>query len=134
MDKIGVSSGDVIEVVGKKRTTVRCLPMFAWEKKKGSLLIDGITRENAESELGETAFVHKIECPNGMFVVVSPLKENPTGAETYLKDHLDRQPVRFKEKLVFPYLDKTLEYRVIETFPFPAVTITKDTAIQIIQK
>ncbi|MEM2669335.1 MAG: hypothetical protein QW188_04765, partial [Candidatus Bathyarchaeia archaeon] len=41
MEKIGVSAGDVIEIVGKRRTSAIAWPAYAEDQGKGIIRIDG---------------------------------------------------------------------------------------------
>ena len=46
MDNLGASTGDVIEIKGKRRTVAKCLPLYPSDEGKGIIRIDGLGRNN----------------------------------------------------------------------------------------
>ena len=47
MDNLGASTGDVIEIKGKRRTVAKCLPLYPSDEGKGIIRIDGLGRNNS---------------------------------------------------------------------------------------
>lgn len=41
MDTLNASTGDVIEIKGKRRTVAKCLPLYPSDEGKGIIRIDG---------------------------------------------------------------------------------------------
>ena len=46
MDSLDASTGDVVELKGKKRTVGKCLPLYPSDEGKGLVRIDGLTRDS----------------------------------------------------------------------------------------
>ena len=44
MDSLGASTGDVIEIRGKRRTVAKCLPLYPSDEGKGIIRVDGLTK------------------------------------------------------------------------------------------
>ena len=61
MEKLGVTDGDVIEIAGKKITTVSVFGFEDKNKKNGWIHIDGQTRQNAGISLNDFVLVKKID-------------------------------------------------------------------------
>ena len=51
MDTLNASTGDVIEIKGKRRTVAKCLPLYPSDEGKGIIRIDGLGRNNSGIEL-----------------------------------------------------------------------------------
>ena len=47
MDTLNASTGDVIELKGKRRTVAKCLPLYPSDEGKGIIRIDGLGRNNS---------------------------------------------------------------------------------------
>src|SRR5438105_10323512 len=89
MDSLGASTGDVIEVKGKRRTVAKCLPLYPSDEGRGIARIDGLIRNNANIAIGDTVDVKKVKAPPAEKVVVAPLEVVPPIDERYLADALE---------------------------------------------
>ena len=47
MDSLSASTGDVIEIRGKRRTVAKCLPLYPSDEGKGIVRVDGLVRNNS---------------------------------------------------------------------------------------
>src|SRR5919197_1466833 len=61
MDSLSASTGDVIEIRGKRRTVAKCLPLYPSDEGKGIIRVDGLVRNNAGVAIGDTVVVRKIK-------------------------------------------------------------------------
>src|SRR3990172_3286871 len=61
MDTLNASTGDVIEIKGKRRTVAKCLPLYPSDEGKGIIRIDGLGRNNSGIAIGDTIAVRKIK-------------------------------------------------------------------------
>ena len=59
MDALNASTGDVIEIKGKRRTVAKCLPLYPSDEGKGIIRIDGLGRNNSGIAIGDTITVRK---------------------------------------------------------------------------
>ena len=53
MDTLNASTGDVIELKGKRRTVAKCLPLYPSDEGKGIIRIDGLGRNNSGIAIGD---------------------------------------------------------------------------------
>src|ERR671924_483454 len=88
MDSLGASTGDVIEIRGKRRTVAKCLPLYPSDEGKGIIRVDGLVRNNAGIAIGDTVIVKKIKAVPAEKVIVAPLEAIPPIDERYLADAL----------------------------------------------
>src|SRR6266487_4476814 len=77
MDSLSASTGDVIEIRGKRRTVAKCLPLYPSDEGKGIVRVDGLVRNNAGVAIGDTVVVRKIKAVPAEKVVVAPLEAIP---------------------------------------------------------
>src|ERR1043166_2189382 len=93
MDALDASTGDVIEIKGKRRTVAKCLPLYPSDEGRGIVRIDGLLRNNARVAVGDMGVVRKVKAPPAEKVVVAPLEAVPPIDERYLADTLESVPV-----------------------------------------
>ena len=77
MDSLSASTGDVIEIRGKRRTVAKCLPLYPSDEGKGIVRVDGLVRNNAGVAIGDTVVVRKIKAVPTEKVIVAPLEAIP---------------------------------------------------------
>lgn len=72
MKKMGLSAGDIIEIVGKTRTAAKVWPGYPEDERKGIIRIDSTIRLNAGVRLDELVSIRKIKPLTGTKIVVAP--------------------------------------------------------------
>ena len=103
MDSLAVSTGDVVEIRGKRRTTAKCLPLYPSDEGKGIIRIDGLVRNNSGIAIGDTIFIRKIKAVPAEKAVVAPLEAIPPIDERYLADALESVPIIKGDNVMVPY-------------------------------
>ena len=93
MDTLSASTGDVIEVKGKRRTVAKCLPLYQSDEGKGIIRIDGLGRNNSGIAIGDSISVKKIKAVAAEKIIVAPLEAIPPIDERYLADALESVPL-----------------------------------------
>lgn len=135
MDALDASTGDVIEIRGKRRTVAKCLPLYPSDEGRGIIRIDGLIRNNSGVAIGDTVTVRKIRAQSAEKVVVAPLEAIPPIDERYLADALDSIPVAKGDNIMIPYFGGRLTFQVIGVTPVAdAVLITQRTTFTIAEK
>jgi len=135
MDTLNVSNNDVIEINGKRRTVVKCLPLYPSDEGKGIIRIDGIGRHNSGTEIGDTITVRKIMVVPAEKVVVAPLEKIPLIDERYLADTLESVPLIKGDNVMVQYIGGRLIFHIIEVTPTAnAVLVTPKTIFHIAEK
>ena len=135
MDSLGASTGDVIEIKGKRRTVAKCLPLYPSDEGKGIIRVDGLVRNNAGIAIGDTVAVRKIEAVAAEKVVVAPLEAIPPIDERYLADALESVPLIKGDNVMVPYFGGRLTFQVIGVTPAAdAVLVTQKTVFHIAEK
>jgi len=135
MDTLGASTGDVIEIKGKRRTVAKCLPLYPSDEGKGIIRIDGLGRNNSGIAIGDAITVRKIKAVAAEKVVVAPLEAIPPIDERYLADALESVPLIKGDNVMVPYFGGRLTFQVIGVTPAAdAVLITQKTVFHIAEK
>ena len=135
MDTLNASTGDVIEIKGKRRTVAKCLPLYPSDEGKGIIRIDGLGRNNSGIAIGDTISVRKIKAVAAEKVIVAPLEAIPPIDERYLADALESVPLIKGDNVMVPYFGGRLTFQVIGVTPASdAVLITQKTVFHIAEK
>src|SRR5438128_736372 len=132
MDSLSASTGDVIEIRGKRRTVAKCLPLYPSDEGKGIVRVDGLVRNNAGVAIGDTVVVRKIKAVPAEKVIVAPLEAIPPIDERYLADALESVPLIKGDNIMVPYFGGRLTFQVIGVTPTAdAVLVTQKTVFHI---
>ena len=135
MDTLNASTGDVIEIKGKRRTVAKCLPLYPSDEGKGIIRIDGLGRNNSGIAIGDTISVRKIKAVAAEKIVVAPLEAIPPIDERYLADALESVPLIKGDNVMVPYFGGRLTFQVIGVTPAAdAVLVTQKTVFHIAEK
>jgi transitional endoplasmic reticulum ATPase len=136
MDSLSASTGDVIEIRGKRRTVAKCLPLYPSDEGKGIIRVDGLVRNNAGVAIGDTVVVRKIKAVPAEKVIVAPLEAIPPIDERYLADALESVPLIKGDNVMVPYFGGRLTFQVIGVTPqtSDAVLITQKTMFHIAER
>ena len=135
MDSLDASTGDIVEIKGKRKTVGKCLPLYPSDEGRGVIRIDGLIRNNSGVAIGDTVTIKKIKAPPAEKIVVAPLEAIPPIDERYLADALESVPVTKGDNLMIPYFGGRLTFQVLGVSPMAdAVLITQRTIFSISEK
>ena len=135
MDSLDASTGDIVEIAGKRKSVGKCLPLYPSDEGRGVIRIDGLIRNNAGVAIGDPVTVRKIKAPPAEKIVVAPLEAIPPIDERYLADALESVPVTKGDNIMIPYFGGRLTFQVLGVSPTAdAVLITQRTIFAISEK
>ncbi|ABL87861.1 AAA family ATPase, CDC48 subfamily [Pyrobaculum islandicum DSM 4184] len=138
MERAGIIVGDVVEIVGRRRTAAKVWNGLPEDRGKGVIRMNSILRKNADVTLNETVRVRKIEPKPAAFVKLAPVSMTiavDTNFLQYIKQRLREYIVVEGDMLQIYVLSQPLTFQVVQTKPANAVlVITEDTQIQIFEK
>ncbi|MFP3309063.1 MAG: CDC48 family AAA ATPase [Nitrososphaeria archaeon] len=135
MDTLGASTGDVLEIKGRKRTVAKCLPLYPSDEGRGFIRIDGLIRNNAGVAIGDTVVVRKAKAVPAERLALAPLENVPPIDERYIADALEGIPVTKGDTVMVPYFGGRLTFQVVSVQPqADAVVITQRTAITVSER
>jgi transitional endoplasmic reticulum ATPase len=76
MNALGLSEGDVIELVGKRSTAARAINPYSEDEGLDIVRLDGLQRANAEVGSGDFVEIRKAESKPAQRVVFAPAQQN----------------------------------------------------------
>jgi transitional endoplasmic reticulum ATPase len=137
MQKLGLSAGDVIEIVGKRTTSAIAWPAYSEDQDRDIIRIDGFTRKNAGVAINEYVLVRPGKVKDSQSIVLAPVDmrlnvdEDFTG---FVKNRLmDRTFVEGDTTLVM-MLGHAIPFTVTKTRPHGIIRIVPQTALQILSE
>ena len=131
MDSLNVSNGDTIEISGKKRTVMKCLPTHPSDERKGIIRLNELNCTNLGVTPGDTITIRKIKAIDAEIVVVYPLEATSSIDERYLAEALENNYLIRGNRVMVPYFGASLTFEVIWIRPVDAVSITHNTVFHI---
>ncbi|MDB5697461.1 MAG: family ATPase [Alphaproteobacteria bacterium] len=95
MNEMGISEGDVIEIIGKRSTPARAVLSYPEDEGLDIIRLDGLQRANAEIGSGDYVAISKAESKPAQRVVFAPAQKNLRlqGSANALKRSFDMKPV-----------------------------------------
>jgi transitional endoplasmic reticulum ATPase len=136
MKKLGMVSGDIIEIEGKGATSYAVVwPGYPSEEGKGVILIDGNTRANAKVGIDDRVKVRKIQAKPAERITLAPTQPiRITGGEYYLLKLLEGRPISKGQTIRVEMLGSPMQFIVTSTRPAGAVIADRRTEITISEK
>ena len=139
MQELGLTSWDLVQIDGRRKTVVRALPLDAEEREMGAVIeIDTVTRENAGVELDDIVIVTKTDlekasritlCPRDKAFLYDPAKSK------HLCNRLEGLAVTVGDRVsVKVSAAKTEDFDVLTTMPEHSVVISQKTRMDVIQR
>ncbi len=139
LERLGVSVGDVVEIVGKRATVARAMPAYAAQRGQGLIQMDGILRANAGAGLDERVSVCRVAVQAARAVTLTPVEglgktavADRTAQTRYLARLLDGMPVTTGDRVrVNLFGARAQTFTVGDTTPAGPVLIGPNTAIRL---
>ncbi len=131
LKKLRLVSGDTVEIKGKQATVIRVLRAPPRDESKDIIRIDGTTRTNISSSLGERITVMPLAVQPAASITLAPTQEvrfsnDPT--EYFHTKLLDR-PLALKQAIIIDVFGTRLRYTVTKTSPKGFCIVTPATKI-----
>lgn len=126
-ESLGVTSGDIIEITGTKKTAAVIWPARAEDEGKDIIRMDNLIRNNSGIGLGEKVTVRKAEYIEAKRVVLAPTQEVriiASGYERILKKNFIGRPLNKGDNVWISVFGSGFVYKVVDTVPKGIVKIT----------
>jgi len=132
MKKLGLVSGDVIEIQGKKKAAAIVWPGFAQDTGFAILRIDGNIRGNAGTGIDEKVRIGKSEAEYAKKIVVQPTQPiRLVGGEQYLSRVLRGRPVIEGQAVRVDVIGNSITLVITKVAPKGMVIVTDETEIEL---
>ncbi|MEM2917924.1 MAG: CDC48 family AAA ATPase [Candidatus Altiarchaeota archaeon] len=137
MEKLKITSGDIIEISGKKITSAIVWPLHPQDYGEGIIRMDGLIRQNSGVSLGDKVTVKKAKVEPAKKVVIAPVRHEIRFGEDFsihLKQRLLGRPLVLEDNLSIGILGDAIPFVVADTSPKGIVQVQEETKIEIKSK
>jgi transitional endoplasmic reticulum ATPase len=118
MEEMDLSTGDVIEISGKKKSYVLLWSSQRDDQGKKLIRIDGYTRNNIGVGIDDTVSVRKVNVKKAEQVILAPTEElNIVGLEDYLPELLEGRVVTRGDMIPINIMGRRIGFAVTSTSP-----------------
>ena len=133
LEKLQVAIGDIIEVVGKRKTVCKAMPAYKELRGRSRVQLDGISRENAGAGIDDSVHVRKLACRPAEHVILTPITITPADRDLqYIGSLLDGLPVMEGDRIrATLFGSRTADFKVEALTPKGPVLINPTTSLVI---
>ena len=124
---LGVTSGDIIEIQGSKKTAAIIWPARQEDEGMGIIRMDNLIRHNAGISLGEKVLARKAEFKESKKVILAPTQEVriiASGYDRILKKSFIGRPLTKGDNVWISVFGSGFIYTVVDTNPRGIVKVT----------
>ncbi len=135
MKQLGISAGDVIEIVGKRNTAAIAWPAYSEDQDREIIRIDGFTRKNAGVSINEYVVVRPTAVKNAANVTLAPISMRLNVDEdftNFVKNRLMERTFVEGDTTLVMMLGHPIPFTVTKARPRGIVRITHGTNLQIL--
>lgn len=134
MRALGVSAGDVIEIVGKRTTLATAWPTDDDNKRTGMIRMDGQTRKNANVSIKDFVSVKIGNVKSARSLTLAPigtkLTADPDFSE-FVKNRLKGYPMTEGDGVSIVILGNPIQFNVLRVRPKPNIKVESNTKLTI---
>src|ERR671910_323824 len=124
MEEMDISTGDVLEISGKKKSYVLLWSSQRDDQGKKLIRIDGYTRNNIGVGIDDAVSVRKVNVKKAEQVILAPTEElNIVGLEDYLPELLEGRVVTRGDMIPLNIMGRRIGFAVTSTSPTDAASL-----------
>ncbi|MFQ5969952.1 MAG: CDC48 family AAA ATPase [Nitrososphaerales archaeon] len=135
MGTLEISPGDVIELVGTRRTVASAWPADEDDIEKDVIRIDGQTRKNASVALNDLVTVGKIDAKSAKSIILLPLGGKIAVDREFcefVKNRLKGFPLIEGDEISVVILGNSMEFKVQRVVPKGIIRVESSTKLNIL--
>ncbi|MCS7114598.1 MAG: CDC48 family AAA ATPase [Nitrososphaerota archaeon] len=137
MQKLGISAGDVIEIVGKRTTSAIAWPAYSEDQNRDMIRIDGFTRKNAGVAINEYVIVRPAKVKEALNITLAPVDMRLNVDEdftNFVKNRLMERTLVEGDTTLVMMLGHAIPFVVTKTRPHGIVKVTAETKLTILSE
>src|SRR5271157_3521435 len=135
MDALGVKTGDIVEVMGKKKTSAIAWPAYPQDQGLGIIRIDGRIRKNASVSLGEDVKITRARKVSAKSVILAPTNtklRSDSRFESFVKRKMLNLPVTKGDSIFISIgIGHEISFTVMNARPSGTVIIRQNTTLHV---
>ncbi len=128
---LGLTTGDVIQITGKKTTAALVLPSHPQDEGLNIIRMDGILRQNTNVALGDRVKIKKAEIRTAKKIVLAPNQNSryAPGFDAYVKKNLIGKPLSKGDILSVNVFGTSFPFVVAQTVPSGLLLVAPETEL-----
>lgn len=137
MQKLGISAGDVIEIVGKRTTSAIAWPAYSEDQNREILRVDGFSRKNAGVAINEYVLVKPAKVKTALSLTLAPIDMRLNVDEdftNFVKNRLMERTLVEGDTTLVMMLGHAIPFTVTKTRPHGIVKVTSETKLTILNE
>jgi len=137
MQKLGISAGDVVEMVGKRTTSAIAWPAYSEDQNRDMIRIDGFTRKNAGVAINEYVIIRPAKVKNALSLALAPVDMRLNVDEdftNFVKNRLMERTLVEGDTTLVMMLGHAIPFTVTKTRPHGIVKVNAETRLAILNE
>ena len=137
MQKLGISAGDVVEMVGKRATSAIAWPAYSEDQNRDIIRIDGFTRKNSGVAINEYVVVRPAKVKEAVGVTLAPVEMRLNIDEdftNFVKNRLMERTLVEGDTTLVMMLGHAIPFVVNKTRPHGIIKVTAETRLTILNE
>jgi transitional endoplasmic reticulum ATPase len=137
MQKLGISAGDVIEIVNKRTTSAIAWPAYSEDQNRDIIRIDGFTRKNSGVAINEYVVIRPAKVKIGLSITLAPVDMRLNVDEdftNFVKNRLMERTLVEGDTTLVMMLGHAIPFIVSKTRPHGIVKVTAETRLTILNE
>jgi transitional endoplasmic reticulum ATPase len=137
MQKLGISAGDVIEIVNKRTTSAIAWPAYSEDQNRDIIRIDGFTRKNSGVAINEYVVVRPARVKTALGITLAPVDMRLNVDEdftNFVKNRLMERTLVEGDTTLVMMLGHAIPFTVSKTRPHGIVKVTAETRLTILNE
>ena len=137
MQKLGISAGDVIEIVNKRTTSAIAWPAYSEDQNRDIIRIDGFTRKNAGAAINEYVVVKPAKVKAALGITLAPVDMRLNVDEdftNFVRNRLMERTLVEGDTTLVMMLGHAIPFTVSKTRPHGIVKVTTETKLIILNE
>jgi transitional endoplasmic reticulum ATPase len=137
MQKLGISAGDVIEIVNKRTTSAIAWPAYSEDQNRDIIRIDGFTRKNSGVAINEYVVVRPAKVKTALALTLAPVDMRLNVDEdftNFVRNRLMERTLVEGDTTLVMMLGHAIPFTVSKTRPHGIIKVTTETKLTILNE
>ena len=137
MQKLGISAGDVIEIINKRTTSAIAWPAYSEDQNRDIIRIDGFTRKNSGVAINEYVVVRPAKVKTALSLTLAPVDMRLNVDEdftNFVKNRLMERTLVEGDTTLVMMLGHAIPFTVSKTRPHGIIKVTAETRLTILNE
>ncbi len=137
MQKLGISAGDVIEIVNKRTTSAIAWPAYSEDQNRDIIRIDGFTRKNSGAAINEYVVIRPAKVKTALAMTLAPVDMRLNVDEdftNFVKNRLMERTLVEGDTTLVMMLGHAIPFTVSKTRPHGIIKVTAESRLTILNE